>query len=113
MVDLGKAMRSKVQQAIEKAPKLGIDNISWDCAFTMMPTPQGMQPAYVIYVQCSSMVLGEKIPALAVLGNLNSDQTEINRVVEQTFHNLRDGKAKSAALTNGQEPPHGGGIQHG
>ena len=112
MVDLGKAMRSKVEEAINKTPKLGLRNIAWDCAFTMIPTPQGVQPAYAIFVQCSSMVLGQTVPSLAIIGDLNADQTEVNKVVDQTLDNLRAAYAKSGAVANGQEPTPGG-LQHG
>jgi hypothetical protein len=110
MVDLGKAMRSKIQEALQNGVKLGLRNLEWDMSLTMMPTPSGLQPAYMVLIRTPSMVLGEKITGVAIIGNFDSNQKEINKVIDQTFHNLRDAYAKSGAISNGESPNLGGGL---
>jgi hypothetical protein len=113
MVDLGKAMRSKVAHAVEKAPKLGLSNIEWDCSLVVMPTPVGPQPVYAVVLRTPSMILGEKLTGVAMIGDLDSDQEEVIRVLTDSFNGLREAKAKSGAISNGKGPHIGGGGQVG
>lgn len=103
-MDMGKAMRSKVAEAVDKAPKLGLPRVDWDCAFGFGPHPngQGLIGGYWIPLTTPSILLGQHVATMAMVPDVHADQATIDKAIEDAIDNLRSMKAKQAALTNGQ-----------
>jgi len=101
-MDLGKVMKKKVEEAVEKAPKLGLSRVDWDCAFGWGPNPQGqMVPAYWVAVTTPSNLLGQHVATLVPIVDAHADPKVVDQMIANAIDQLRAQKARETANLNG------------
>lgn len=78
--------------------------ISWEIGLSMIPTPQGLQPGFVILLRLPSPVLGQVLlnAVLVDLGSLTEQAVthHVRNVVEQ-LHQQRAALLATPPATNG------------
>jgi hypothetical protein len=110
-MELSKMIRSKVQEAVDKAPKLGLSRVDWDVSFGFGPAPNGqLIGAYWVPLTTPSMLLGQHVGTLACITDVHGDQKVIDKVVADAIDNLRTMKAQAASNLNGHNEGGGGQI---
>lgn len=84
------------------------DQISWEIALQLLPTPQGMQPGFALLVRMPSPVLGETLAYLVLL-DLGAVQAEttVAHHVRNAVEQLR--QQRTALLGSGPAPLNGNG----
>jgi hypothetical protein len=78
------------------------DTLQYDVTFSFAPTPEGVQPAYIVPIVAPSPLMGQHLINFCIIVNwANASQKDIDEIIVQAVEKMNDGKRQALSFQNG------------